>query len=110
MVVASSSASRPMPPHPVPDRCNPTTATWPPSPGHPRAFALDPAPMPPLSADLYAAANSGEVSTLSNFVDGIRNLNVGMNYFDLNVGNFLFELNVSKLLLYCLVNAFLVYI
>jgi hypothetical protein len=99
-----------LPPHPMPDRCSPTTATWPPSLDHPRAFTLDPAPMPPLPADLYAVANSGEVSTLSNFVVGIRNLNVGMNYFDLNVGNFLFELNVSKLLLYCLVNAFLVYI
>jgi hypothetical protein len=70
------------------------------------AAALDPAPRPPLSAELDAAVNSSEVSILSNFVVGIRNLNVGMNCFDLNVKRNLFDLNVSKLILDCLVNAF----
>jgi hypothetical protein len=50
-----------------------------------RVAALDPALRPLLPADLDAAASSDEVSILSNFIVGIRNLNVEMNCFDLHV-------------------------
>jgi hypothetical protein len=74
-----------------------TTAQLPPSGHqHPEGRRPDPAPMPPLSVDLDAIANSGEVSILSNFVGGIRNLNVGLNCFDLNVGMDCFDLNVRR--------------
>jgi hypothetical protein len=95
---STTTTSRP------PEGCRPTTTTRPALPSHPsavarpplpdchrmatttsRVAALDPALRPLLPADLDAAASSDEVSILSNFIVGIRNLNVEMNCFDLHV-------------------------